>query len=104
VFYIDVAKVNRNVAHAANMFSSVCPKCFICFTLQVFHLDVVKVDLDVAYICMLQAYVSSVSGILYIGCKCFILILHMFCNYYKRVFWCCRSMLSVSIVSDVCRF
>jgi len=28
--------------------------------LQVFYLDVAKVDLDVAYTCMLQAYVSSV--------------------------------------------
>ena len=32
--------------------------------LQVFYLDVVKVDLDVAYTCMLQAYVSSVPGVL----------------------------------------
>jgi hypothetical protein len=76
VFYIDVAKVDRDVAHVAMVFSSVCPNCFICFRcmLQVFHLDVTKVDLDVAYICMLQAYVSNVS---YICC---------FCNGYKRVF------------------
>ena len=33
--------------------------------LQVFYLDVAKVDLDVAYTCMLQAYVLSVF-------KCFI--------------------------------
>ena len=31
--------------------------------LQVFYLDVAKVDLDVAYICMLQAYVSSGPGV-----------------------------------------
>jgi hypothetical protein len=31
--------------------------------LQVFHLYVAKVDLDIAYIYMLQAYVSNVSGI-----------------------------------------
>jgi hypothetical protein len=48
--------------------SDVCCKCF--------HLDVTKVDLNVAYICMLQVYVSSVS-VLYIYCKCFIWILHM---------------------------
>jgi hypothetical protein len=71
VFYIDVVKVDRNIAHVAMVFSSVYPKCFICFrcTLQVFHLDVAKVDLDVAYTCMLQAYVSSVS---YVCFKCFI--------------------------------
>ena len=59
VFYIDVAKIHRDVAM---VFSSVRPKCFICFRrmLQVFHLYVAKVDLDVAYTCMLQAYVSSV--------------------------------------------
>jgi hypothetical protein len=42
-----------------------------------------KVDLDVAYTCMLQAYVSIVS---YVGCKYVIQMLHMFCNDYKRVF------------------
>jgi hypothetical protein len=41
---------------------SVCHKCFIYSRglLQVFYLDVTKVDLDVAYTCMLQAYVSNV--------------------------------------------
>jgi hypothetical protein len=51
--------------------------------LQMFYLDVAKVNLDVAYACMLQAYVSNVS---YICCKYFIWMLHMFCNGYKRVF------------------
>jgi len=36
--------------------------CFTCM-FQVFHLDVAKVDLDVAYTCMLQEYVSRVSGV-----------------------------------------
>jgi hypothetical protein len=41
---------------------SVCFKCFICSRriLQMICLDVAKVDLDVAYTCMLQEYVSSV--------------------------------------------
>jgi len=47
--------------------SDVCCKCF--------HLDVAKVDLDVAYKCMLQAYVSCVSGVSYVCCKCFIWML-----------------------------
>jgi hypothetical protein len=46
--------------------------------LQVFYLDVTKVDLDVAYTCMLQAYVSSVLGISYVCCKCFIWMLQVF--------------------------
>ena len=101
MFYIDVAKVNRDVAHVAMVFSSVCPKYFICFKrmLQVFHLDVAKVDLDVGYTCMLQAYVSSVS---YVCCKCFIWMLHMFCNGYKRVFLVFQTYIpSILIVLDV---
>jgi hypothetical protein len=81
-----------------NMFSSVCPKCFIYFRriLQVFHLDVAKVYLDVAYTCMLQACVSCVS---YVCCKCFIWILHMFCSGYKRVFLVFHMhVVSVSII------
>jgi len=37
--------------------SSVCSDCFICFRhmLQVFHLDVAKVDLDAVYICMVAS-------------------------------------------------
>jgi hypothetical protein len=34
--------------------------------LRVFYLDVVKVDKDVAYTCMLQAYVSSILGVSYV--------------------------------------
>jgi hypothetical protein len=97
VLYIDVAKVDRDVAHVAMMFSSVCFKCFICFRrmLQVFHLDVVKVNLDFAYTCMLQAYVFSVSGVSYVCCKCFIWMLHMFCTGYNVFSWCSRHMLQV---------
>ena len=72
MFYIGVAKVDRDVAHVV-VAIHVCFICFRCM-LQVFHRDVAKVDLDVAYTCMLQAYVSIVSGISYVCCKCFIWI------------------------------
>ena len=54
MLYIDIPKVDRDVAHVV-MAMHVCSKCFICSRrmLQVFYLDV-------AYTCMLQAYVSSV--------------------------------------------
>ena len=54
MLYIDIPKVDRDVAHIV-MAMHVCSKCFICSRrmLQVFYLDV-------AYTCMLQAYVSSV--------------------------------------------
>jgi hypothetical protein len=55
VFHIDVATVDRDVAHVA-MAIHVCFKCmFQIFHLfrrimQVFHRDIAKVDLDIAYI------------------------------------------------------
>jgi hypothetical protein len=88
VFYIDVASILyrccNNIlecctccngytcmfqVYVANVLSvsDVCCKCF--------HLDVAKVDLDVAYTCTLEAYVSSVS---YVSCKCFTWLLHIF--------------------------
>ena len=64
--------------------------------LQVFYLDVAKVDLDVAYTCMLQAYVLSVF-------RCFICMfasvssmLYMFLLVFK-----CFSDVFAS-VSDIC--
>jgi hypothetical protein len=65
--------------------ASVCFKCFRCFIrmLQVFYLDVVNLDLDVACFCngfqvfsgvlqVFQTYVASVLIILDVCCKCFI--------------------------------
>jgi hypothetical protein len=67
VLYIDVAKVDRDVAHVV-MTIHVCFECMfqmfhLFHMLQLFYLNVTKVDLDVAYTCMLQAYVSSVPGV-----------------------------------------
>ena len=56
-----------------------------------FYMDVAKVDLDVAYTCMLQAYVLSVSGVSYVCYKCFIWMLHMFAiatHVFLSFFWC----------------
>jgi hypothetical protein len=75
--------------------SSICSECFICFkrTLQVFCLDVVKVDLDVAYTCMLHAYFSSVFRCFHAYVyKCFIWMLHMFAIVFK-----CFSGVSASV-------
>jgi hypothetical protein len=80
--------------------TNVCSKCFINFrrTLQVFYLDVAKVDLDVAYTCILQAYVSSVLGISDVCCKCFIWMLQVFpldvacvLQWFSSVFRCFRK-------------
>jgi hypothetical protein len=61
VVRIDIAKIDRDVAHVQWLYtyaSSVCSKCFIlsdvCY--KYFHQDVVKIDLDVTYTCMLQTY------------------------------------------------
>jgi hypothetical protein len=74
VFYIDVAKIDQNVARVATVFQVYVlnvSSIFRCI-LQVFYLDVAKVDLNVVYTCILQAYVSSVSGVSYVCCKDFI--------------------------------
>jgi hypothetical protein len=60
VFYIGVTKIDRDVACVAMVYtyvSIVCSNCFICLRrmLQVFHLDIAKVDLNVAYICMVAS-------------------------------------------------
>ena len=72
MFSMDVAKVDRNGAYAAMAIHACCKSLFQKFCLflrhilQVFYLDV--------------AYVSRIC------CKCFIWMLHMFCNGYTRVF------------------
>jgi hypothetical protein len=66
----------------------VCFKCFRCFIrmLQMFHLDVAKIDLDVVCVyngfqvfsgvlLVFQTYVASVSAISDVYCKCFIWML-----------------------------
>jgi hypothetical protein len=71
-------RARRSLACSRASVLSVCSKCFICSKrmLQLFCLDVVKVDLDVAYTYMLQAYVLSVY-------RCFI---HMFASVSSG--WC----------------
>jgi hypothetical protein len=67
---------------------SECSNCLICFTrmLQVVHLAIVKVDLDVAYICMVaslcfkcfQLLQTNISSVLY-GCYIyFAMTIHVF--------------------------
>jgi hypothetical protein len=63
--------------------------CFKCIFLMFYlFLDVCCkfFYLDVAYTCMLQAYISSFSDVSYVCCKGFFRTLHMFCNGYTRVF------------------
>jgi hypothetical protein len=68
--------------------------------LHAFYIDVAKVDLDVAYTCILQAYVSNVADVSYVYCKCFIWVLHMFAMLHTcfRVF----SAVLHKSVWDVC--
>jgi hypothetical protein len=79
VFYIDIAKVDRGVPHVAMTKYACCTpmfKCFRCFRrmLQMFHRDVLKVDLGVHMLQWLYTYISSVSSVSDIYCKCFIWI------------------------------
>ena len=83
--YIDVAKVDRDVAHVV-MAIHVCFKCMF----QIFHLFQTNVasvlsrccksSLDVAYTCILQAHVSSVFRVLYVCSRVFHLNVAYVCN------------------------
>jgi hypothetical protein len=72
VFYIDVVKVDCDVAYIAMIFSGVCPNCFMCYrhVLQMFHLDVTKEDMNVTSVCFrcfirtLQVFYLDVAYVL----------------------------------------
>jgi hypothetical protein len=65
--------------------------------LQVFNLDVAKVYLNVAYTCMLRAYVFKCSQVFHTYVyKCFIWMLHMFAMVFK-----CFSGVFTSVL-DTC--
>jgi hypothetical protein len=67
--------------------SDVCSKCF--------YLDVAKVDLNVAYICMLQAYIfkyfrcSHILQLFYLNvayvCNGFQVFFQVFCKCFRRM-------------------
>jgi len=68
--------------------ASVYFKCFKCFRgmLQVFYIDVAKVDRDVANVAMVfQVYAPNVSSVSDVCCNCFIWMLHIHA-YCKRMF------------------
>jgi hypothetical protein len=92
VFYINVVKVDRDVAHVAMMFLSVCPKCFSsvldvcckCFIwmlhihacckhiFQVFHVSHTYVVSILSGCCIYFAMATNVfSGVSNVCCKCF---------------------------------
>jgi hypothetical protein len=91
--------------------ASVCFKCFRCFIcmLQVFHVDIAKVDRDVVVCCngytfLLQASVPNVSAVSDGCCTCFILVLHIFHTYVVSVLsGCCICFHTyVASVSSKC--
>ena len=73
--------------------SSVCSKCFIYFRsiLQVFHLGVAKVDLDVAFVAMAT----------HVCCKCMFEIFNRFQKYVTIASsGCCKSILGCCTCYD----
>jgi hypothetical protein len=69
--------------------ASVCFKCFICFRvmLQVFQMNVAKVDRDVAYVAM----------VVHICCKGLFLMFHR--TYVANVFICMLHMFHTYVTS-----
>ena len=116
--FSSVLGVFRHVA-------SLCLKCFSCFIciFQVFHMDVAKVDQDVAYVASVseacckrlfkmvhlsQTYVASVfyldvARVSHICCKSMFEVFQLFPSYV--VFSCCKLQvfyLDVAYVSHIC--
>jgi hypothetical protein len=75
VFCMDVAKVDQNIAYYVAMTIHVCCKRMFQMFYLVFFSDV----------CCKCVYLD-VANVSYICCKCFIWILHMFCNGFASVF------------------
>jgi hypothetical protein len=66
--------------------------------LQLFYLYVAKVDLDVVYTSMLQAYVSSIFQVFHMYLyKCFISMLNMFAMVFK-----CFSDVFLQVFQTLC--
>jgi hypothetical protein len=96
---LDSPKQQEDVALKAHVVS-VCSKCFTCliYILQVFHVMLHMLPWLYMYIAsvlfqifncfkrMLQVFYLDVAYVSHIYCRCFIWILHMFCNGYTRVF------------------
>jgi hypothetical protein len=75
VFYMDVAKVDRDVAHVATVIHVCCKRLF-----QRFHLFFSNICCKCVYLDV--AYVSHIS------CKCiFFSMLHIFCNGFFKCFY-----------------
>jgi hypothetical protein len=94
--FISMLQKYRDVAHVATVFSSVCPKHFICFRpmLQVFHLHVACI-----YACckhmfqVFRVFHTYILSVLSEYCICFAMATNMF-------FLCVQTY--VISVSDVC--
>jgi hypothetical protein len=137
VLRMNVAKVDRDVAHVVRVCSKCfiyffvlcCSKCFHVASFQVFHVDVAYVAMAIhvcckcivfecfscfkrmLHVCLfgccicLEVFHPDVAYVSHIYCKCFIWILHMFCNGYTHVSLVFHTYIaSVSINSDIrCR-
>jgi hypothetical protein len=103
MLYIDVAKVDRDIAHvilAIHVYFKCMFQMFHLFqTYVVFYVDVAKVDVDVEYTYMLQACVFKCFQVFHTYvCKCFIYMLHMF----VMVFKCFEAFGAFARVSYAC--
>ena len=70
VVVVDVAQIDRGILHMLQLFQRHDFECFRCFSgmLQVFQMDVAKLDRDVAYIAM----------VVHVCCKDLFPMFHLF--------------------------
>jgi hypothetical protein len=85
---MDVAKVDQDVAHIA----------YFCKCFQWYVASVLKKNVSSVFKRMLQQlFYLDIAYVLYICCKCFIWMLHMFHTHMLQVFY-----LDISYVSHIC--
>jgi hypothetical protein len=88
---LHLSKQQGDIALKAHV-ASICFKCLICFRgmLQVFQIDIVKVDRDIAYVAMVvhvcyKGLFQCFICVSDVCCKCFIWMLRMFHTYVASV-------------------
>jgi hypothetical protein len=92
VFHVFQTYVSSGCCIYMNV-ASVCFKCFIRM-LQVFHLDVAKLDLDAAYVCNGSSVFWCLQVFSNICCKCFSCFRRMFQVFHvnvAKVELCCNE-------------
>jgi hypothetical protein len=111
MFYIDVAKIDSDVAYVASFSEACCKRSFKMFLFQTYVASISIWMLHMFHTYMSQEYVRNVLAVSVLCCnkcfhiasyKCYIWMLHMFYTHVSSIcsnffFFCFRHMLHPSV-------